>query len=448
MHTHSILRRILLLHAAATLVTAGLVAFGAMMLFNSTSDRLQRQILDEYADKMQTGLHSSERGWSISDEAASALRGGGSSFSFWIIDHGHQVAIENLRSNPSLIVPTRAGVAYFKRVRGSKIYSGMSVPLAGEPGTWLVIVQNLDHPDVIFDDLRTQVLLAGAGLLALFLVGLLALEAYIVRQSLLPVKRASREVERVSPYQLQQRVDVDGMPAEVLPLLRAFNAALDRVEDAYRIERNFAADAAHELRTPLAILRLLVEQEITSGGLPRMLRQIDVVEEIVERLLLVAEVDAMACDPADAVDLRAVAEDRVAAIAPLLIAKNQEIEILGEGSVWAFASQHLAGRALDSLLENAMKHTPPGTHVAVTVGPAPEILVADTGSGLPADDRRLFDRFASARRDLTRSSGLGLAIADELMAKVGGELDVWANSPNGAVFRLRFCPAGQNAEEI
>ena len=442
--THSILRRILLLHAAATLITAVLAAWGAMLLIDSTGDRLQRQILDEYAQKMQGGLHRHAGGWTISEETASALRGGGSSFSFWIEDAGRRVAIANLRADPSLSVPTRSGPAYFKRVRGSRIYSGVSMPLLGERRTWLVIVQNLDHPDVIFDDLRTDIALVGGALLAVFLIGLLAVDVAIVRQSLAPLKRASREVGQVSPYQLQQRVDTAGMPEEVLPLLGAINAALDRVEEAYRIERDFAADAAHELRTPLSILRLLVEQEGPAEAQARLLRQIDALEAMVERLLLLAEVDAMACDPGEVTDLRAVAEERVAAIAPLVLARGQDIEIVGAGRVPVFASHHLAARALDSLLENATKHTPAGTHVVVTVDPGAEIRVSDDGPGLP-EGGELFARFASARRDFQRSSGLGLAIASELMARMGGNLEAGDGGVRGAVFRMRFHPVSESA---
>ncbi|WP_395334540.1 HAMP domain-containing sensor histidine kinase [Novosphingobium sp. BL-8H] len=451
MHTPSVLRRILVLHAAATLITAIAAAVGAWLLIDSTGDHLQRQILDEYADKMQAGLERNARGWSISEAAAAGLRGGGSSFSFWVEDRGHRIAIENLKSDPSLTVPTRRATTYFRRVRGSKIYSGVSVPMVREPGSWIVIVQNLDHPDVIFDDLRTQIIMVGGGLLAIFLIGLLTVDTYIIRQSLAPVKRASREVEQVSPNQLQQRVSTEGMPEEVLPLLRAFNGALDRVEDAYRIEREFAADAAHELRTPLAILRLLVEGSpggyagkgapVASDVQTRMLRQIDVVEAIVERLLLVAEVDAMACDPDDVVELRGVVEDRVAAIVPLLIAKGHGVEIVGSEHVLACASEHVVGRALDSLLENAARHTPEGTGITVRVGPGAEVQVADTGPGLNLSEAQLFGRFEAVRRDLSRSSGLGLAIASELMRKVGGQLETRANEPEGTVFTLRFRPA-------
>lgn len=440
MRTPSVLRRILVLHAAATLITAIFAGLGAWLLIDSTGDRLQRQILDEYAQKMQAGLERHAKGWTISEEAAAALRGGGSSFSFWVEDRGHRIAVDNLKSDPSLSVPTRADAAYFRRVRGSKIYSGVSVPMIREPGSWIVIVQNLDHPDVIFDDLRAQIVMVGGGLLVIFLIGLLTVDTYIVRQSLAPVKRASREVEHVFPNQLQRRVDTEGMPEEVLPLLKAFNAALDRVEDAYRIEREFAADAAHELRTPLSILRLLAAQGGASDVQSRMLRQIDAVETIVERLLLVAEVDAMDCDPDDVVELRAVVEEHVAAIVPLLMAKGQSIEIVGRPHVEARASEHLVGRVLDSILENVVKHTPSGTRVTVTLGAAAEIHIADTGDGLPISERQMFTRFEAARRDLSRSSGLGLAIASEIMRKVGGELETRSNLPKGAIFTLRFRP--------
>lgn len=436
----------MLLHSAATLVAAVMVACGATVLFNTTGDRLQRQVLDEYADSVQAGLRRRDQRWNIDAAVASVLRGAGSSFSFWIDEQDGRIAVDNARFTPSLPVPRQRRRVYFKRVYGSKIYSGVSIPLRARPESWLVIVQNLDHPTVIFDDLRAQVAIIGAGLLGLFFIGLLGVDAVIVRRTLAPVRQASKEVERISPNELQQRVNVRGMPVEILPLLQAFNCALDRVEHAYRIERDFAADAAHELRTPLAILRLLLEQGALHHDMARTLRQIDRVDGIVERLLFVAEVDAMTWSEEEAIDLRELAEDRVASIVPLLLAKGQEIEVAGPSHVAAFSSQHLAGRALDALLENAMKHTPSGTKIKVTVSANAAICVADNGPGVSLD-ANIFTRFSAVRRDLARSSGLGLAIANELMGKVGGSLEAAQSSSRGAMFTLRFKPARKVARD-
>lgn len=433
----SILQRILVLHAVATLVTAALVAAGAVMLIDSTGDRLHRQILSEYADKMRDGLTRDDQGrWQLAAQAASGLRAGGSSMAFWIVDGDRRVRLNGLRFGPPLTVPRKNGAAYFTRVRGSKLYSGVSLPVRGKPEAWIVIVQDLDHPDVIFDDLRTQIAVVGGGLLALFIAALLAADSWIVRRSLAPIDRASREVQGISPHRLSQRVETAGLPKEVQPLLGAFNLALNRIEDAYRIERDFAADAAHELRTPLAILRLKIQQQTAD---PVLLRQIDALEAIVERLLLIAEVDATTCDPDETVDLRDVAESRVAEIAPLLMAGGRSVEVTGAGQVSAYAVRHIAERALDALLENTMKHTPPGTHVEVRVCPQAEIVVTDDGPGLPeGDGADMFARFATARRAIGRSGGLGLAIAQELMHRTGGEMEAGASRRGGALLRLRF----------
>ncbi|MET0336587.1 MAG: ATP-binding protein [Caulobacter sp.] len=433
----SILSRVLLLHAFATLVTAIVVAAGVWILLETTSERLQRQTLSAYGETLKTGLQDKLEGWALTDKARLALHGGGDSFTFGLLDRGRPVAIVDLAAPPPLRMPTSGPAAFFERVQGAKLYSGLSMPMEGQPNLRVVVVQDLDHPDVIFDDVVAQVLLVAA-LLILVLLGLqLAIDVWIVRRTLAPVRRASQEVEAIHPRTLDARIGVSDLPAEVLPLGAAFNSALDRVTEAYRIERDFAADAAHELRTPLSVLQLRAEETTDRVLRERLLAQIAHIRNIVERLLLIAEIEANAPSPSARIELRQLAEERVVAIISLALAKNQSITVSGAEHAVVAGEAERVGRAIDALLENAVRHTPEGAAIEVEVAPD-KIQVSDNGPGVgDVSDAELFRRFWRGRRQSGVGSGLGLSIAARIMEQLGGALSV-SKRDCGVTFSLTF----------
>lgn len=434
----SILSRVLWLHALATLVTALVVAASVWLLLETTSKRLQRQTLSAYAETLREGLRRGPDGWTVTAAARPALHGGGDSFAFGLIEDGRLSPIGDLPAPPPLRrPPAEGGPAFFERLQGSRLYSGLSTPAAQGGKLRIVVVQNLDHPDVILDDVVAQVLLVGAGLILGLLAAQLVIDVWIVRRTLAPVRAASQSVAAIRPAALDRRVDLRQLPSEVLPLGQAFNGALDRVIEAYRIERDFAADAAHALRTPLAVLQLRAEE--TADPLLRagLLAQIGRVRGIVERLLLIAEIDAHTPDPAARIDLRQVAEEQAAAIAPLALARGQTIAVTGLDAAPARGEAERTGQALAALLENAVRHTPGGTSIEVEVT-AEAIHVRDDGPGVGAvDERELFRRFRRGERQDEEGSGLGLSIADHIMRQQGGQLLLRRGAP-GVTFTLSF----------
>jgi signal transduction histidine kinase len=406
-------------------------------LLETTSERLQRQTLAAYAQTLQDGLHESD-GWTVTGRAHSALHGGGDSFTFGLLQGERLLPIGDLASPPPLRrVPGDGPPAFFERFQGSTLYSGLSAPMAGRADLRIVVIQNLDHPDVIFDDVVAQVLLIGAGLILVLLTLQLAIDIWIVRRTLAPVRKVSDAVAAIHPTALDGRADVSQLPTEVLPLGQAFNSALDRVTEAYRIERDFAADAAHELRTPLSVLQLRAEETTDPVLRARLLTQIGHVRNIVERLLLIAEIDAHAPDPSAQVDLRQVAEEQVSAIAALALARGQSIAVMGVGRAIVAGEAERVGRALAALLENAVRHTPAGTSIEVQVDPD-AIHVRDDGPGVgEVDERELFRRFWRSDRRSGDGSGLGLSIADRIMRQLGGAVLVRKQAP-GVTFSLAF----------
>ncbi|MDG2523046.1 ATP-binding protein [Caulobacter segnis] len=433
----SILSRVLLLHACATLVTAIVVAAGVWILLETTSERLQRQTLSAYGETLKTGLRGERGRWALTDQARHALHGGGDSFTFGLLENGRLVSIGDLASPPPLRMPTDGQAAFFERVQGAKLYSGLSAPLDGRPNLRVVVVQDLDHPDVIFDDVITQVLLVAA-LLILVLLGLqLAIDVWIVRRTLAPVRRASEEVAAIHPHALDARIGVADLPAEVLPLGNAFNSALDRVTEAYRIERDFAADAAHELRTPLSVLQLRAEDAADPALRERLLAQIGHIRNIVERLLLIAEIDANTPSPSARVELRQVVEERVAAITSLALAKSQSITVAGVEHAVVSGEAERVARAIDALLENAVLHTPAGTSIELEVT-SNAIHVSDDGPGVgDVSQADLFRRFWRGHRQSGDGSGLGLSIAARIMEQLGGTASV-SQRRRGVTFSLTF----------
>lgn len=128
----SILSRVLLLHALATLVTALVVAAGVWLLLETTSERLQRQTLSAYAETLQGGLRPDPGGWTVTNTAHPALHGGGDSFTFGLLQGEQLTPIGDLAAPPPLRrVPADGGPAFFERVQGSRLYSGLSVPVMG-----------------------------------------------------------------------------------------------------------------------------------------------------------------------------------------------------------------------------------------------------------------------------------------------------------------------------
>jgi signal transduction histidine kinase len=216
------------------------------------------------------------------------------------------------------------------------------------------------------------------------------------------------------------------------------------------MQRQFTADAAHQLRTPLAILRTRVE---TLGD--RSVRQalhddIEGMSRIVAQLLEIAELDTLVLDPGETADLRAVCAEVVGAIAPFAIAQHKDIALRGvEAPVLIHGNSEMLQRAVFNLAENAIKFTAKETSVDVEVGDDGTVRVRDCGPGVAEEERDLiFQRFW--RRDRQRSDGAGLGlsivrgVADDHAATVAVD-----NLPGGgAEFTLRFRLAEAGASAL
>jgi signal transduction histidine kinase len=235
------------------------------------------------------------------------------------------------------------------------------------------------------------------------------------------VRGASETARAIGPRNTGARVSADDLPSEIVPLVEAVNAALARLDAGYRAQQAFLANAAHELKTPLALLRARIELDGARACSTSSLREIDGMARIVGQLLHLAE----AADPASyrrgPIVWHRLARQARASVSPLADAKRLSIEIetiSDAHDLVGDASALLA--AVRNLLENAIRHSTSGDRVVVRIE-GRRITVRDRGNGLSAEARaRMFERFWRADRN-GDGAGLGLAIVREVVEAHGGE---------------------------
>ncbi|WP_207105768.1 ATP-binding protein [Sphingomonas sp. CFBP 8760] len=336
-------------------------------------------------------------------------------------------------------IPRRDDETYFTRRSRQSFYAGLSVPVvvAGRR-LWIVAIQNLDHPANVIDDVVRQFLLHGFSVVSPLLLLLLGIDALIVRRALRPVRRASALVRTIDASRPDLRLTDPAIPTEVRPLADAVNSALDRLTTSLRMTRDFTADAAHELRTPITVARVRAAQVEDPALRAALIADLDALASTVGHLLDIAELDSIGQLAMAPVDLSATAQHAVATIAPLAFRQGKTLEMREDGANIVDGQQQFIERALGALLENAVKHTPRGCHVVVDVREAGVISVADDGPGIaPSDQELVFHRFWRRDRTAAANSGLGLAIVQRVALAHGGNV-VLMSRPGLTVFTLRF----------
>jgi signal transduction histidine kinase len=205
------------------------------------------------------------------------------------------------------------------------------------------------------------------------------------------------------------------------------------------MQREFTADAAHELRTPLAVLAAHLDSLEDKKVAAALREDVERMGRLVGQLLSVAQLEALDAAAEETADLHAIAVDVAASLAPFALRRSRAVAVSGEPGVALVRGNAEALRqAVRNLVENALQHTPPDTTVEVSVSAAPALQVTDRGPGVPAADReRLFERFWRGRRS-GDGAGLGLAIVQRIVAAHGGSLTVDDAPGGGGRFTIQL----------
>lgn len=269
-----------------------------------------------------------------------------------------------------------------------------------------------------------------------------------IRSSLKPIQRVSAEAAAIGLDRLDHRLDGRGLPSELLPLVDAFNVALARLDGSFRHHRRFIADAAHQLRTPLAVAQARLDSHIadTSAGQPpapilgEVRGDIRRLSRLVAQLLSLSRLSATPLPMSDRVGAADLVGEELRALAPYVRAagKSLTLDVVDDFTLTCNASA--LAEALRNLVENAVSYGPPGDAVEVQVGPGLVLAVGDRGPGLQGEDPALLaEPFVRGHAATPGGgSGLGLAIAREIMAQHGGRLLAADRDGGGALFSLRF----------
>jgi two-component system sensor histidine kinase QseC len=256
-----------------------------------------------------------------------------------------------------------------------------------------------------------------------------------VHAGLAPLRDLSRLLGKRRPQALNPVVLQD-MPDEMRPMVEELNQLLERIGGMVLTERRFTADAAHELRTPIAAIRAQAQVALGAGddvpqrnhALQATLAGCDRATRLVEQLLMLARLEAQGVPTAMPVNLCAVVRRMAAELAPAALARAQSLEVEGDDVCNVAADETLLGVLVRNLVDNALRYSPAGARVLVTLQPSAkgvELCVQDSGPGMaPAEMQRLGERFFRVLGTDQPGSGLGWSIVKRIADVTGAGVQI------------------------
>lgn len=276
---------------------------------------------------------------------------------------------------------------------------------------------------------------------------------WLGRRTVAPVAELSAAAAKVSASNPRERLPLPGTNDEIERLTEVLNSTFDRLQDSYEAVARFSADASHQLKTPITILRAGLDHLSRGGDLTEsqsrevstLLQQTRRLTSLIEDLLLLAQADAgrMALEP-EAVDLSSLVLGASDDLQTLVMDRDIDVELDVPPEIIVRADRRMVSMALQNLVENAAKYTPVGGRVRVGVSQRDGnavVTISNTGTSIPEGDRDLlFERFrrGSETGGNVRGHGLGLNIARELIRAHGGEVCLKPSDDGWIVFECRL----------
>lgn len=262
----------------------------------------------------------------------------------------------------------------------------------------------------------------------------------VVRRTLAGLARAAAQAEKIDIDGRGVRLPLEAVPSEIVPLVSAVNDALRRLDEGYETHKRFLVDAAHELRTPIAILQTRLESLSLGPDARRVLEDVARLSTLADQLLDLQRVNQQV-DPQSDVDIVAVGRMVVADLAPLAIAAGYELSFeTSAESIHVRGDQGSLERALTNLIQNAIEHGGRRGLIAVRVHRPATIAVSDGGPGIPSTDRaRVFEPFYRVH-GRGRGAGIGLNLVQEIVRRHGGQVAISESPAGGACVKMTFKP--------
>ena len=302
---------------------------------------------------------------------------------------------------------------------------------------------------------------SGLVLIGLIVLGIGLIAAVVVAGQLSgPMRGMTRSTRRIAAGHLDERVEPSGS-SEQVALAHSFNEMTERLTEALQSQREFVADASHQLRTPITGLRLRLEEAeamLAAGGpeasadaageIDAATREIDRLSQVVAEMLTLSKIGERRSQ-STRIELAGLAEEAVQRWRGEAAQRRIELRTGGVAAGPVLCPIEDAERALDALIENAIRYSPGGTSVEVRVADD-EIIVVDQGPGVaPEEAEAVFERFhrGSSGRAGPRGTGLGLAIARGLARSWGGDVSLEPGRSGGTEATLSFARLPARAPE-
>ncbi|MDP2682100.1 MAG: ATP-binding protein [Deltaproteobacteria bacterium] len=285
---------------------------------------------------------------------------------------------------------------------------------------------------------------------------------FLAKKALSPVDMVTVLARKIEAGSLNERLDVSGPKDELGRLAKTFNDMIARLELSFKQMKQFTADASHELKTPLTVLKgemeIALKTEKTVEGFKEVIKssleEIDKMSALVKSLLNLAKLDSRVRLPNDNIKLDGIVEERFNQTLPLAKDKGIDMVMAKKEGVVIMGDKIGIGQLLFNLIYNAIKYTPKDGRIEISLEQSDNwaiIKVIDTGMGIAEEDLpHIFDRFYRVDKARTTGAGgvgLGLSICKEIAEAHGGKIEVESEAGKGSVFKV-YLPVKDRTAEI
>ncbi|WP_432787249.1 sensor histidine kinase [Oligella sp. MSHR50489EDL] len=424
-----------------SLVIAFLLGFGilALHLFDAR-DQLRRGMVFIQAQALAADLTAD------SDFGQLPLNHAGGEFSYTLYDAEGQMQwySSNLERPRRLKNDTlEQEINRFRwAFRGGKT---ISVPVSLADGSTLMTAKEDQLENKLISDFLQARFKYGFIVLILLCLVALTLVMFLLHWTLRPIKQATQLAAEIGPHNPNQRIPLDKLPQEVMPLVRAVNDGLDRLSQAYEYEQRLVVDAAHQLRTPLAVLSLRLEKARNEQHVAWEAIESDISQafKLVNQLLLLAYAERSQV-ASNHIQLRSrsylprVVREAMADLLPLFEAQQRTMMVDVDVPAWVRGESTQLREVIRNVLENSLVHGKGTVKVYLSKIEENMIVVdiSDEGEGVPLEEQyKMFQRFYKQQPN-SAGSGLGLAIVKRMLINAGGNAQFISQHP--CIIRLSF----------
>lgn len=308
------------------------------------------------------------------------------------------------------------------------------------------------------DAIERSILFDALGILLVVIVAGSCVAYFLVGHYTKPVQQLSAHMKEISPNTLSDSIEIEGGGEEIQELVKSFNQMTEQLDEAFAMQRRFSASAAHELRTPIAVLRTKLdvfkkkkrEQYEYDELVTTMETYIDRLSSIITDLLEFAETSELGEVEDVSLDsvIKTVVDDLESVAQNNMINMQIDIQPKAQSEVQTFivkGNTNLLYRALYNLVENAIRYNNEEGSVNITLetrGQEGVIIIADTGVGIASEQRELvFEPFYRVNKSRSREfggAGIGLSLVKTILKRHGASITVSENTPQGSVFTIRI----------